>query len=251
MAVVMVALFALFGCTNPEVEIHKGVSIKICPSTVLSELTALKSSDFDMFSDSHLRITCLIYDKDGKLAYNEQSLLDNFNQDITVYATLDEGEYTLIALASCIKGELSSPSREAYSISGIESLEQLQVKQERPLSYYSTWSMMGYATQVISSGNSPVSVDLKPATALVYLRWQDIHAHDNDGSTTGIYGKYSAKASDFWGKNEYAWGITVEKDGNSNTDVIIKDFSPGLYTNGFTSEKGYNTYKGTQVSQVI
>lgn len=241
---VMAALSCLFGCTNPEVEIHKGVSIRISPSTILSGFTALKSGDFDMFSDSHLRITCLIYDKDEKLAYKEQSLLDNFNQDITVYTTLDEGEYTLIALATCIQGELSSPSIEAYSISGIESLDQLQVKQERPLSYYSTWSMMGYASQVISPGNSPVSVDLKPATSLVYLRWQDIHAHDNDGFATGIYGEYSAKASDFWGKNEYSWKITVEKDGNSNTDVIIKNFSPGLYTNGFTSEKGYNTYKG-------
>ena len=99
---VMAALSCLFGCTNPEVEIHKGVSIRISPSTILSGFTALKSGDFDMFSDSHLRITCLIYDKDEKLAYKEQSLLDNFNQDITVYTTLDEGEYTLIALATCI-----------------------------------------------------------------------------------------------------------------------------------------------------
>lgn len=243
-AVVLAALSCLFGCTNPEVELRTSLEIQLHPSTILSGFTAFRSENFEMYDDSHLRITCLLYDKDGNLVYQDQELLDNFNQDISFRTTLDKGSYTVVALATCIKGTLSSPTNEAYSISGTESLTRLQVKQEDNKSYYSTWSVMGYVIQTISDDYSAVSLNLQPATSLVYLRWQDIHAHDNDIISTDVYGKYSAQATDYWGKNKYSWTITVEKDGNSSTDVIVKDFSPALYVNGFTSDKGYNTYKG-------
>lgn len=128
-AVIFAALSCLFGCTNPEIEIRKGIEIQIRPSTILSGFTPLKSDNFEMRSDSHLRITCLIYDGNGKLAYQEQTLLGNFNQDITFHTTLNEGTYTVVALATCIQGTLSSPTDEAYSISGTESLEQLRIEQ--------------------------------------------------------------------------------------------------------------------------
>lgn len=246
-AALIAALSSLSGCANPEVELQKGIEIQIRPSSILSGFTAYRSSNFEMRADSHLRITCLLYDNNGKLAYKEQTLLGNFNQDITFHTTLNEGTYTIVALATCIQGTLASPSEEAYSISGTESLSQLRIEQtddaNAGYSYYSTWSIMGYASQTSSFGDSIINMNLKPATALVYLYWQDIHSHDNDG-VSSVYGKYSAKASDYWGKNNYSWTITIEKDGSSSTDVIVKDFSPALYINGFTSEKGYNTYKG-------
>lgn len=242
-AALIAALSVLFGCVNSEVELRKSIEIQIYPSTILSEFTAFRSENFEMYEDSHLRITCLLYDKDGNLVYQNQELLDNFNQDISFRTALDKGTYTIVALATCIRGTLTSPINEAYSISGTGSLELLRVKQEYNNSFYSTWSIMGYATQTISQEYSTVSLNLKPATALIYMLWQDVHAHDNDVSTD-IYGKYSAQATDYWGKNKYSWTITVEKDGDSSTDVIVKDFSPLLYTNDFTSAKGYNTYKG-------
>lgn len=244
-AAFIAALSFLFGCTNQEVELQKGVEIQIHPSTILSGFTAFNSDNFEMYDDSHLRITCLLYDRAGNLVYQNQALLDNFNQDISFHTKLDEknGDYTIIALATCIEGTLSSPTDEAYSISGIGSLDQLCVKQEYDgNSYYSTWSVMGYDTQTLSFDYTTVSLYLKPATSLVYLQWKDIHAHDND--ELPIYGKYSAEATDYWEKNKYSWTMTIEKDGDSSTDVIVKDFSPILYTNGFTSDKGYNTYKG-------
>lgn len=81
---------------------------------------------------------------------------------------------------------------------------------------------MGYDTQTLSFDYTTVSLYLKPATSLVYLQWKDIHAHDND--ELPIYGKYSAEATDYWEKNKYSWTMTIEKDGDSSTDVIVKDF---------------------------
>lgn len=243
--VVFAVLSCLFGCTNPEVELHKGIEIQIRPSTVLSGFTPFASDNFEMRSDSHLRITCLLYADNGKLAYQEETLLDNFNQDITFHTTLNEGTYTVVALATCIQGTLSSPTDEAYSITGTESLDQLRVEQQTKsgFSYSSTWSVMGYASQSVSFDDLQVVLNMKPATSLVYMHWQDIHAHDSDASTV-VYGRYSAKDKDYWGKNEYSWTITIEKDGNSSTDVIVKDLSPYLYKKGFTSDEGCNKFKG-------
>lgn len=244
-AVIFAALSCLFGCTNPEIEIRKGIEIQIRPSTILSGFTPLKSDNFEMRSDSHLRITCLIYDGNGKLAYQEQTLLGNFNQDITFHTTLNEGTYTVVALATCIQGTLSSPTDEAYSISGTESLEQLRIEQQAKSGFSNTsvWSVMGYASQAVSFDDSQVILNMKPATSLVYMYWQGIHAHDSD-ATTVVYSKYSAKATDYWGNNEYSWTITIEKDGNNSTDVIVKDLSPYLYKKGFTSDEGCNIFKG-------
>ncbi len=252
-AALIAALSFLFGCANPEIELRKGVEIQINPSTILSGFTPYKSENLEMRDGSHLRITCLLYDRNGNLAYQEQSLLDNFDQDVTFCTTLDEknGNYTIIALATCIQGTLSSPSEEVYSISGTGSLNTLRVELTTPdadsytnnaYSYYSTWSIMGYASQSTPFDDSVVRLNMKPATSLVYMRWKDIHANDNDA--TAVYSKYSAQATDYWGKNKYSWTITIEKDGNSSTDVIVKDFSPILCKNDLTADKGYNTYKG-------
>lgn len=229
-ATLIAVLSCLFGCTNPEVELRKGIEILIHPSTILSGFTPFKSDNFKMRSDSHVRITCLLYDDNGKLAYQEQSLLGDFNQDITFHTTLNEGTYTVVALATCIQGTLSDPTDEAYSISGTESLKQLRIEQQikSGFSYTSTWSVMGYASKSVSFDDSQVILNMKPATSLVYMHWQDVHAHDND-ATTVVYSKYSAKAKDYWGNIEYTWTITIEKEGNSSKDVIVKDFSPLFY----------------------
>ena len=243
-----VMAFGLTCCDNPEVEVWKSIEIKLRPSTILSGFTPYQSSDFEMFSysngDSHLRITCLLYDGTGKLAYKNEALLDDYNSDISFTAMLDAGSYRLIALATNIIGALSSPTNEAYTITGTEQLDQLQIQQVFDISLGSTWSIMGYATRDVSNSEKEIVVNMEPATSLVYLQWKNIHAHDNDDSTSDIYGQYTATATDYWEKNTYTWPITIEKDGSSTTDVIVKDFSPALYKYGWTAEEGYNTYKG-------
>lgn len=49
-----------------------------------------------MYDDSHLRITCLLYDRAGNLVYQNQALLDNFNQDISFHTKLDEKMETIL-----------------------------------------------------------------------------------------------------------------------------------------------------------
>lgn len=244
----IIMAFSLNCCTNPEIEVRNSIEIKLRPSTILSGFTPFNSSNFEMVTydgeTGHLRITCLLFDETGKQAYSKETLLDDYTADVSFTAMLDAGSYKLIALATNIIGTLSSPKLEAYSITGTEYLNQLQIQQNDEESYYSTWSVMGYATRDISVSDKDIVVNMEPATSLVYLQWKNIHAHDNDVTTSDIYGQYTATATDYWGKNTYTWPITIEKDGSSSTDVIVKDFSPVFYNAELTSEKGYNTYKG-------
>lgn len=193
------------------------------------------------------------------MAYQEQSLLDNFDQDVTFCTTLDEknGNYTIIALATCILGTLSSPTYEAYTISGTESLNQLCVEQEFDSSLSSTWSIMGYATQTISFDDSTISLNMQPATSLVYLYWQDIFAHDviddyfiiyhsndimrfdNNGtpiysslSSTGIHGA-NVSPADYSVKNIYRMCNLFP---GSSMNIFAMAFSGNNYTSSPTQK---------------
>lgn len=189
--------FGLTGCSNPDVEVRKGLEIKLRPATILANFTPYNSSNLEQYSDddatSHLRITCLLYDETGRLAYREETLLDDYNEDVSFTAMVGNGSYKLIALASNIIGTLYSPTVEAYSITGTEYLSQLQIQQNevstnnRADSFYSTWSILGYATRTIGDSEKDLVISLESATSLVYLQWKSIHAHDNDGSGIDEY----------------------------------------------------------------
>lgn len=190
-----VAAFIFTGCTNPEVDVRKSVEITLHPSTILSGFTPYKSSNFDMFSDkdgeSALRITCLLYDEAGKLCFSDEAAVEDFYKDVTFSTPVDdEASYTLVALATCIQGPLSSPTYEAYTISDTGYLQHLKVKQIISNSLYSSLSVMGYASCKIESSEK-VFLNMEPGTALVYIQYKNIHAHDNDGVFNGGVDMYA------------------------------------------------------------
>lgn len=183
-ALAVSAVTLLAGCTNPEVEESKAITITLNPSTILSGFTPFNSSDFEMYSDSKygdskLRITCLLYDNSGRLVKKAESLLSDYDKTVSFKLALESGTYRLIALASNILGTIDSPEIEAYSITGIEQLEQLQVAQIFSYSSSSLWSVMGYSSKTINTADNEVFVNMEPATSLIYLLWKDIHANAN------------------------------------------------------------------------
>ncbi len=249
----VVLALGLSNCTNPEVDMQDEFNIKLRPSTILSGFTPYRQYHFEMYKNSHLRITCLLYDGSGNLAYSNQALLDGYDKDITFSIKLSPGSYKLIALATNIIGSLSSPSEEAYLITGKESLSQLQIVQTKidessTYSFNSAWNIMGYASKTLDFSSREIVVNLEPATELVYLEWRDIHSHD---PSSEIYGQYTATATDYWGATTYTWPISIEKDGDSSTDVIVKNLSPILYEDGKTADEGCNTYKGKISGDVL
>lgn len=183
-ALAVSAVTLLAGCTNPEVEQSKAITITLNPSTILSGFIPFDSSDFEVYSDSKLgdsklRITCLLYDNSGRLVKKAESLLSDYDKTVSFKLALESGTYRLIALASNILGTIDSPEYEAYSITGIEQLEQLQVEQVFDSSLGSSWSVLGYSSGSINTADNEVFVNMEPATSLIYLLWKDIHANAN------------------------------------------------------------------------
>lgn len=239
-----IAAVSFSGCINHEVNVQESIEITLRPSTILSGFTPYKSSDFDMYSDSKngvskLRITCLIYDSTGKLCFSKESLLNNFNEEVTfsVQSVNDGSSYTMVALATCIFGSLSSPSIEAYSIKNTGYIDQLKVEQNVDFSnsYYSAWSVMGYAVREIRDEKS-VFVNLDPGIALVYLQYKGIHAVNN----------IDAYAFGWSCNNIMQFSSYIPKYSQSSEDnLVLSILEPASYPESNNIYEMYNAFPGT------
>lgn len=241
---IAIAALCLFSCQNEAVDVSRSINITIVPKTILTPFTSVISGNLDMEETAKLRINCFFYNAEGELTGEQAFLLDDFNKNQDFNKVIDEQTKTLVVFASCITGTLQSPVIEPYVISGENHLSTISIEQKREK--YSSLTLAGYSVVQIPNAET-MTVTLEPATALVYLYWHDIHAHDDDveNDDSSIIGEYTAQATDIWGTKTYNWGMTVEKDGGSETNVIIKDFDPVLYDAELSSKEGKNTYKGT------
>lgn len=251
--VIIASVFFAASCTNEKIDIKKQITITISPASVLSGFTPYDSGDLDMYSDedctAELRLTTLIYDESGNLFYEDEGLVSDYNQTYSFKAAFPNyRQFKIVSFCSSIIGSLSKPEYESYSISGKSNLESLKIIKDDDLkSWYSNYHALGYGVSDYSTSSSAdVLINLKPCVSYVTFHWMDIHAHDGETTTTkSFYGDFTASTKDYWGKNSYNWTITIEKDGNSTTDVIVKNLDPAFVEVGLTADKGYNTFYGT------
>lgn len=250
-ALAVSAVTLLAGCTNPEVEESKGITITLNPSTILSGFIPYDPSDFEMYSDSDgdskLRIMCLLYDNSGRLVKKAESLLSDYDKTVSFKLALESGTYRLIALASNIQGTIDSPKDEAYSITGIEHLEQLQVAQNFANSRVSSWSVMGYSSQSINTSENEVFVNMEPATSLVYLYWKTIHFDDNIDQYWIIYHCNNIMKFSSSGIPSYTTSLSsTENDGQGMTPAYYPS-STNIYSYANLFPGSFNLFARTFV----
>lgn len=243
----VIAMLLAFSCTNEPVQILNQVTVNISPSSILDDFTPYSSEDKEMYSDkngtSKLRITALIYNESGTLVKKNEMLLNDYYSIYSFsFTTESDEDYTLLCFSSAVDGTLENIDDEAYSFSGIENLKNLKVTQLTFSSYYSNWSVLGYGATDFTSSTETINIDLKPATAFVYLRWADIHANEsNTGETTAnSTSVYTATANDLSG-DPYTWDITIEQKGKN---IVLKNLSPFFASLGVTDETGSQIYEG-------
>ena len=231
-------------CTNEPVEISRNTKITISPEDVLDDFTPFKSGDLEMLENedyglAKLRINAYIYDENGDLVMEQEGLIDDYFESYTFEVQLDAGKtYTLLSFSSSIFGSLNRPELEAYEFSKVKSLSSFTVTQVSEESYYSTWSILGGSRTIINaSEEDEVKVKHEAITSLVYLLFGDIHA--NGGSSSSVYGEYTATATDYWEENTYEWTISVEP-GSAEDEVVINGFDPFFAKEG----KGSNSFVG-------
>lgn len=241
----VIALSLITSCENPAVDVYKDVNVTVNLSSVISSRFSPYSAEDFSLGSANVKLTCLLYNSEGSLEWDEEYSVQDFNSEKT-FAIRNSGggdRYKLIVLASCYEGSLSQPSLSAYKITGIQSESTLKVEQ---MVIDNMFSMLGYAVSTIDKNSSDISLDMQPATALVYCWYEDVHANNAGSvSVSDLYGKYTATATDFWNEDTYTWTISVERDAAGGNALIVKDFDPLLLKAGWTSSEGYNTYKAT------
>lgn len=244
------AAVCLLACQKNDgggVVVRQSVDVTIKADGVMSGYVPYGTDDFKVTQD--VMVSYYLYDPSGQLKQDGTFYLTSFSGgEVVTFADLSGTEgYTLVALAYCVDANNDVNVKPAYSVTGKESLSSLTVTQEDENAYGEAWSALGYAAAAISPSAGSVTVNLKPATALIYMEWRKIHAREGE-PVYPLYGNYTATASDVWGENTYTWTITVEQ-GTSSNEVIITNLSPAFVERGYPydpeAEYPHNIFKGT------
>ncbi len=183
-------------CENEEaILMKKTVEVTIKPSSVVSSFTPRHRSDFDIDPDIKIRLTVLIYDSySEKLIEKTEYLLDNYDQQQKVqipveYPTNGHEKTKMLVFASNIVLDGNETIYEAYTIAGTDKMSSLKIEQGVVKSL-GVLNLLGYGSLDINfvSGTSEYELNLKPLSALVYVVYDDIHAHDYDSNAIDQYG---------------------------------------------------------------
>lgn len=185
--VVSAVTLAFASCSsNNEVEINYQVNITINPSTVKSAFKGYFVNNqvhgIDMYKDAELLISAFIYDKDGMFVEKKEFYVDDYTSRADFSITVPEIEkYTIVATTYSVlkNGQASSYKVENYN----ERINNLKITQSDPtgISYYSNWGMLGIKVQEVYSNGKYEYIDVEPASVLVAVQYENIHAYDEVG----------------------------------------------------------------------
>lgn len=174
--VVCFALFTVFSCTNPDIEIKKIVTVEVNPSGVIGAFKPYDQSDFDFFSISgkktQLHIKALQYNAEGDLIKEYDGTLSSYDNKLQIPVEVSDNCKLL-----CFSYLSTDKDFETHTIKGKEKLNTLNVVQDFMLGP----SLLGYANVALSLSDSKMTVNLESLSALIYLEYRDIHAKDAQG----------------------------------------------------------------------
>ena len=226
-----VSALMAFSCSNPEVDIMDAVQVVVSPERVLSSFNLYKETDVDFDKiDGYvpkIRITALLYDKaSGNLISKSEGTVSDFANSYKFYLASTSGEKTLVCFSTVILGNLEKPYHEAYSITGEQSLSTLKV--ESHLNSY-LLSFMGYSISNLNDEKS-VNVSLQPGVALVYLRYENIHARDSKNVDKYMIWHHSNDIARVNG-NSLSFSTTLTTDSSYNNSLEPADYDKSKYTN--------------------
>ena len=185
--VVSAVALAFSSCSDSEeVEINSEVDITINPSTVKSAFRGYFANNkvwgIDMYKDAELLISAFIYDENGMYVEHKEFHVNDYTSKANFSLAIPEDRwYTVVAITYSVlkNGQASSYKVENYD----ERIEDLKITQVDPTgaSYYSNWAMLGIKVQEVYSNNKNTFIDVEPASSLVAVQYEDIHAYDEAG----------------------------------------------------------------------
>lgn len=175
LAAFALAVCSLTSCVNPAVEEYGTINVTAKLSSIVSGFQLYNSDDLDLPNSTIVQLRCLVYGSDGNRFAESNFNLSSFvgtEQNVSFKAKVGE-PYTIILFASCISG-----SEHAFSFSGLESMSSINIEQKYWRGY-DGFSVLGFAERTVRVGES-VEINMEPMTSMVYIQYDNIHAHDKD-----------------------------------------------------------------------
>lgn len=251
--VVSAVALAFTSCSDSEeIDIKYQVNVTVDPSTVKSAFHGYSVNDetygLNMDETSKLLITSLIYDNSGNLVEKKESLVNDYSSSAKYSLKMKEGEeYTVVAITFSVD---RTNDIDSYLIENESRLDKLTITSEykNGNSYYSNWSMLGIATKTINSENIENIINVKPASSIVVLTYNDIHSFDESGvDCHWIAYKNNVQANFASGNlgygsttavnSGYVHRLDVTENPNSNNIFVMLNLLP---TSGMTVWAGFS-----------
>lgn len=198
---------AFSSCTNDNiVSITHEVEILVDPYTVLKPFPGISIGGdiygLDMMDETLLMMQCLIYDENGSLVNNVTGVFEDYTAKGTFKFNVAPNEkYTIVTLSYAILVDEDGDVYSPYEVLDYEKLDRLSVTQLSSYAYYSTWSILGLNITEVDASKPQVTIELKPATAMVELGFYDAHSKDYLGVDKLIIGYDNKTAFDLKGVN--------------------------------------------------
>lgn len=243
----LLALLLTTSCSNDEIEIDKvgrryNLNFNISTQGIYDKFDLTNDVRDQFFRDGSraIGVFSYLYDQNGRLVQNQQTILSTYNTTTHLYEKLEEGSYTLVAIEFLVNPDINNTS-EDWSIEGVESLSTIKVKCDGILGWA---SILGVSTQAVSLvKNTDINIEPEAVGARInFYCFNFGNATDlNENGVPEAIVNLGLATSD------------VLESYNLNPQLLRKDkFTENLTTSGYTnvrvtitpeeSEQGYYRY---------
>ena len=176
MAIAIAAAFAT-SCTNDEIEVAQGISVKVDPSGVIAPFTyEVVPGELESFgTDYKLRTRVMIYNDQGLLAAADTAYLTNYAALMNATLYVPAGNYVMLAITDVVQRKNEATSFQFWSLTGEENINTLKLTDAGYIGGKN--KILGIASQHISvsSGAESFTMQPKPAGALLLIEFLKIH----------------------------------------------------------------------------
>ncbi|MBR4566270.1 MAG: hypothetical protein IKO17_04915 [Prevotella sp.] len=223
------AIAFMVSCTNDEIEVAKGVAVKVNPSGVISPFSfEINAGELESFTTNYkLRIRVLAYNDKGLLAAADTSYLTNYASIMNSTLYLSEGSYKIIAVTDVVELNNNKTIKLAFwNMTNIEDLNTVKISDNGYIGGKN--KILGIASQnlTVSGKGSSITLNPEPAGALLLIYYDDIHKYSDvteykiltnrscDYLTFDSYGQYVTTPENR--NNTYNWRISYIKPKDSS-----------------------------------
>lgn len=228
-AIVIAAVFT--SCTNDEIEVSHGISIKVDPSGVIAPFTyEITAGELESFSTSYkLRTRVMVYDDKGLLAAADTAYLTNYAGLMNASLFIPEGSYTLLAITDVVERKNDVISLQFWNMTGEQDINTLKISDAGYIGGKN--KILGVASQKVTVTSSTESFTLRPqvAGALLLIEYLNIHQF----SDVTEYKFQSNRACDFLTFNSSGQYITTPENQNNQYNWRCSYITP--QENSFTN----------------